>query len=306
LYLNGNQLSGSIPTQLGNLTAMKWMNLGQNQLTGGIPVELGGMINLSLLYLDENLLTGSIPLELGQISTLEWLNLSENQLSGNIPDEIWQLTNLKLLYLNENQLTGSIPSDLSQITELLWVHLNSNKFSSIPDITAPASLEELFVYNNQLAFDHIEFNMDLITNVNFIYAPQDSIGTTETITKNEGETFSYPLTTGGTANSYQWYKDGVLMLTQTAATLLIPNITVADAGNYYCEVTNTTVPGLTLTSRQITLLLNICYTRNFSTGWNIFSSPVMPANPNMETIFQPFITNESLVKIQDEEGNSLE
>jgi Leucine-rich repeat (LRR) protein len=306
LYLNGNQLSGSIPTQLGNLTAMKWMNLGQNQLTGGIPVELGGMTNLSLLYLDENLLTGSIPLELGQISTLEWLNLSENQLSGNIPDEIWQLTNLKLIYLNENQLTGSIPSDLSQITELLWVHLNSNKFSSIPDITAPASLEELFVYNNQLAFDHIEFNMDLLTNVNFIYAPQDSIGTTETLTKSEGEAFNYILTTGGTQNQYKWYKDGVLLPLQTTETLNINNLTVADAGNYYCEVTNTAVPGLTLTSRQITLLLNICYTRNFSAGWNIFSSPVMPTDPNMQNIFQPLIISESLIKIQDETGGSLE
>jgi hypothetical protein len=32
----------------------------------------------------------------------------------------------------------------------------------------------------------------------------------------------------------------------------------------------------------------------------------MPGNPDMETIFQPFIANQSLVKIQDESGNSLE
>ncbi len=308
LYLNGNQLTGTIPTELGSLTAMKWMNLGQNQLTGGIPSQLGNMSNLSYLYLDGNQLTGSIPVELGLITTLEWLNLGQNQLNGAIPVEIWQLTNLKLIYLNGNQFTGTIPQDIS-LTDLQWIHLNSNQFSSLPDITAPANLYELFFENNQLTFDDLEYNMEIIPAVSFVYSPQDSIGINQLFTKNIADNFSYTLTTGGTQNNYQWFKDGNILTTQTTATLEINNLSLVDAGKYYCEVTNSLVPGLTITCRKITLAVtdpNETITINFDAGWNIFSSPVIPSDKNLKNILQPLIDAGQLKKVMDEEGHIIE
>jgi hypothetical protein len=50
----------------------------------------------------------------------------------------------------------------------------------------------------------------------------------------------------------------------------------------------------------------ICHKLNFKTGWNIYSAPSVPKNPKTELIFNPLIENSSLVKIQDELGNSLE
>jgi PKD repeat protein len=50
----------------------------------------------------------------------------------------------------------------------------------------------------------------------------------------------------------------------------------------------------------------VCFTLEFQQGWNIFSSPVQSKAKEMETIFQPLINNTSLVKIQDEGGNSME
>ena len=41
LYLNGNQLTGSIPTELGTMALMAYLQLYDNQLTGPIPTELG-------------------------------------------------------------------------------------------------------------------------------------------------------------------------------------------------------------------------------------------------------------------------
>lgn len=41
-------------------------------------------------------------------------------------------------------------------------------------------------------------------------------------------------------------------------------------------------------------------------GWNIFSANVLPINAGMKTLFQPLIDNASLIKIQDQKGNSLE
>ena len=61
LHLDGNQLTGRIPAELGNLTSLRELSLGNNQLTGGIPTELGNLANLQSLYLSDNPLTGCIP-----------------------------------------------------------------------------------------------------------------------------------------------------------------------------------------------------------------------------------------------------
>ncbi len=45
---------------------------------------------------------------------------------------------------------------------------------------------------------------------------------------------------------------------------------------------------------------------NFDTGWNIMSSNILPANQDIKSFFQSIIDNNSLVKVQDENGNSLE
>ena len=41
LSLNGNQLTGTIPPELGSLTNLERLYLSDNQLTGPIPPELG-------------------------------------------------------------------------------------------------------------------------------------------------------------------------------------------------------------------------------------------------------------------------
>ena len=58
LNLTGNQLTGSIPPELGNLANLTRLILFLNQLTGAIPVELGSLTNLTDLSLEINQLTG--------------------------------------------------------------------------------------------------------------------------------------------------------------------------------------------------------------------------------------------------------
>ena len=57
------------------------LNLDENQLSGSIPPEIGNLNQLEDLRLNGNQLTGSIPTETGKLEKLEKLYLSSNQLS---------------------------------------------------------------------------------------------------------------------------------------------------------------------------------------------------------------------------------
>ena len=87
LDLYSNQLSGSIPSSLGNLSNLEYLDLTENQLSGSIPSSLGNLSNLEFLHISANQLSGSIPSSLGNLSNLEFLHLTFNQLSGSIPEQ---------------------------------------------------------------------------------------------------------------------------------------------------------------------------------------------------------------------------
>lgn len=129
LRLDNNQLIGSIPAELGDLSHLKWLRLEQNQLSGSIPGELGRLSELSFLFLWSNELTGSIPKTLGNLSSLTSLNLSRNELIGSIPAELGDLSDLDFLVLSFNQLRGSIPAELGGLPRLKELKLDSNQLS---------------------------------------------------------------------------------------------------------------------------------------------------------------------------------
>ncbi|MEQ8685595.1 MAG: hypothetical protein RIE86_09885 [Imperialibacter sp.] len=64
------------------------ISLVGNNLSGSIPDEIGNLSVVQSLYLDNNNLSGVIPAEIGNLSELQTLQLSDNQLSGTIPIEI--------------------------------------------------------------------------------------------------------------------------------------------------------------------------------------------------------------------------
>ena len=62
------------------------------------------------------------------------------------------------------------------------------------------------------------------------------------------------------------------------------------------------IPGtFTLKSVQ-----EVCHTLEFSEGWNLFSAPLIPASPDMKEIFQVAMENGTLIKIQDDSGETLD
>jgi hypothetical protein len=126
LDLSSNQLSGTIPPELGQLSNLKHLYLNSNQLSGTIPPELGQLSNLQALDLPFNQLSGTIPPELGQLSNLKHLYLYSNQLTGEIPSELGNLSQMEKINLSSNQLCGEIPSELMNLTNLGYLRLQNN------------------------------------------------------------------------------------------------------------------------------------------------------------------------------------
>lgn len=153
LSLEYNQLSGSIPSQLGTLTNLQELHLDRNQFSGAIPAELGALVNLQALGLDHNHLSGAIPAQLGALLTLQKLWLHDNELSGALPPELGNLTALQELWLNNNQLSGTIPLELANLQNLQYLLLHTNQLSGTipPELGNLKNLQYLYLHTNQLS-----------------------------------------------------------------------------------------------------------------------------------------------------------
>ncbi|KAG8643701.1 hypothetical protein MANES_11G060231v8 [Manihot esculenta] len=84
--LSCNELSGSIPQEIGDLHEIRSLNLFHNHITGSIPVSFSNLRSLESLDLGNNNLSGEIPSELVALTFLETFNVSYNNLSGSVPN----------------------------------------------------------------------------------------------------------------------------------------------------------------------------------------------------------------------------
>ena len=152
LNLSQNQLSGTLPPEIGQLTTLVNLDVYGNQLQGEIPPEIGKLDNLTHLALWANQFRGSIPAEMGDMASLEWAALGINELTGPIPAELGNLTTATHLDFTLNQLSGEIPSELGNLTNLVWLAFWSNRLTGPipPELGNLTNLERLDLDTNRL------------------------------------------------------------------------------------------------------------------------------------------------------------
>ena len=153
LELDRNVLSGSLPSSLGDLTHLQYLNLFDNALSGSLPSSLGNLTNLQVLWLAGNDFSGVLPLSLGNLTNLQQLSLAANQFSGELPSWLGTLTNLQDLRLQHNQFSGSLPSSLGNLTRLVRLYLHENKalLNPLPlSLVKLTNLQQLYLDNTQL------------------------------------------------------------------------------------------------------------------------------------------------------------
>ncbi len=244
-------LTGTIPVEIAALPKLRQISLRENQLTGVIP----DFISPSLLGLDigGNQLTGSVPSSVGNLVNLLFLGLYRNQLGGPLPASLNNIVNIPQINLRNNQFTGAFPASFGASAK--FVRITNNKFSSIPAFTN-AGLFQLSVENNSLDFGSLEPNKG---KPGFAYAPQGNLPGGNVLA-SVGSLLTIPFSTGGTQNSYQWYKNSVLIPGANTMQYSIPSASLADAGNYTVTVTNTLITGLTLTSNPFVVTVTTCPT----------------------------------------------
>ncbi|KAL1193372.1 putatively inactive leucine-rich repeat receptor-like protein kinase [Cardamine amara subsp. amara] len=132
LDLTGNSFSGTLSDDFfNNCSSLRYLSLSRNHLEGQIPNTLFQCSVLNSLDLSRNRFSGNPSFILGiwKLQRLRTLDLSFNSLSGSIPLGIISLHNLKVLQLQRNQFSGSLPSDIGLCPHLNRVDLSFNRFS---------------------------------------------------------------------------------------------------------------------------------------------------------------------------------
>ncbi|KAJ8429941.1 hypothetical protein Cgig2_017991 [Carnegiea gigantea] len=175
LDLSSNKgLTGSLPSNIGQLSKLTTLILYNCDFSGSIPDSVGSLKQLVHLSLYSNRFIGPVPASIGDLKNLYWLDLSNNQLTGSIPVSNGTAPGLDLLvktkhfHFGMNQLSGPIPPGLFR-PDMVLIHVlfdNNNLTGSIPStLGLVKTLETVRFDRNQLS-GPLPTNLNNLTNCN--------------------------------------------------------------------------------------------------------------------------------------------
>ena len=126
----GKGLSSTIPRDIGNLSELQVLSIGENTLNGMILKSIAKLKKLWFLDLESvSFLSGGFE-NLYNLSSLRYMHLSLAGLNGTLPDDfgLYFPAMIECL-LPGNHFSGSIPSTMGNMTNLWHLNLANNAFS---------------------------------------------------------------------------------------------------------------------------------------------------------------------------------
>ncbi|KAJ9678532.1 hypothetical protein PVL29_020655 [Vitis rotundifolia] len=153
LILSDNQFTGPVPDLIG-FSSLGELYLSYNQLNGTLPISIGQLTKLQVLGISSNSLQGNISeAHLLHLSQLYYLNLSSNSLTFNISLGWVPPFQLTYLQLTSCKLGPRFPSWLQTQKQLRRLYMsNSNISDVIPDWfwNLTSRIVEFNISNNQI------------------------------------------------------------------------------------------------------------------------------------------------------------
>lgn len=111
------------------------IDISYNNLVGSIPRELGQMSSLGEFAAVSNDLTGRIPEALISSGSLHTINITDNSITGTISDSIGLMGSSiserqrRSIWFRNNRLRGTIPESIGDISDLTEIVLDGNNLS---------------------------------------------------------------------------------------------------------------------------------------------------------------------------------
>ncbi|XP_024163846.2 LRR receptor-like serine/threonine-protein kinase FLS2 [Rosa chinensis] len=138
-----NNLSGTLPEDMYNITTLEQISLPLNSLYGVLRDGILNLTNLAIHDLHFNQFSGVLPLHFGKLSKLKLLLLHFNNLKGSLPPSLMNCTRLIQLNVGVNHFEGDLSMyNFSKLGRLRKLDLLKNQFtgSSFEEEEVPADL----------------------------------------------------------------------------------------------------------------------------------------------------------------------
>ncbi len=221
------------------------LDLSQNNLNGTIPESISNLTGLEILNLNRNLLTGHLPNGILNLKNITSIDMSYNSLSGEIPS--WNNFNrLIILDLSNNNFSKLADLDKTNLPSLQLLSVTENKLT-FEDVENNKDISSGFYYQIQDSVNH-EQKIILSANSDTILTVNESFEIVGEGNKNLGQ-----------PDIFLWKRNGNTIQENNQIkgvnndTLFINNFDAFLMGSYTCEIKKTNIPSLVLYRKPLKL-----------------------------------------------------
>lgn len=154
-----------LPTEIGKLRSLQfWQMPGSfetNQVSGTIPTEFGNLKKITEFMMENNTLSGTLPSEIASMELLEKFTVQDNQLSGTLPYNIGDLTYLNWWDTFGNKLEGDLPSSIQNLGSLDYLYIQNEHSDALLNYYCKQRIESSAIGR--------KFNWQVLSNEYFNY-----------------------------------------------------------------------------------------------------------------------------------------